>query len=262
MYCHKCGKEIPDGEIICKECSQTNMPTAPQEPAVSLTNPPNPQPVYIDPDSLQTTNGMAIASLLTGLIGFGIVALILGIIANNQIKASLGRQKGSGLAIAGIIIGCIGIVASILLLVGLLGASLFPVFFHNTGRVKAQNASCQNNIKQLSLGVIMYMQDYDEKMPPVDKWSDVIEPYVKSRSIFICPGESALPCGYSFYNRLDRASLKKIVRPADTPMLFDSAGGWNSTLSIDRVLARHNGGYNCSFVDGHVKWIGPDGGTP
>lgn len=55
------------------------------------------------------TNGLAIASLVSSFTGFlccfigSIVAIVLGVIALNQIKQT--RQQGYGLAVAGIVIG-------------------------------------------------------------------------------------------------------------------------------------------------------------
>lgn len=66
------------------------------------------------------TNGLAIASLVLGLLGLvlcGITAipgLILGIIAINQINNSPVRQEGKGLAIAGTVISAIVIVISLI----------------------------------------------------------------------------------------------------------------------------------------------------
>jgi hypothetical protein len=59
------------------------------------------------------TNGLAIASLVLGvlfctLVG-GILSVILGNLALGQIDRSYGAQKGRGLAIAGIVLGWIGI---------------------------------------------------------------------------------------------------------------------------------------------------------
>jgi hypothetical protein len=63
------------------------------------------------------TNGMAIASLVSSVAGIAccgigaIVGLVLGIVALNQIKQT--NQDGRGLAIAGIVIGGIGIAAGL-----------------------------------------------------------------------------------------------------------------------------------------------------
>ena len=65
------------------------------------------------PQVSPSTNGLAIASLVLGvlfctLIG-GVVAVILGNVALGQIARSQGAQGGRGLAIAGIVLGWIGV---------------------------------------------------------------------------------------------------------------------------------------------------------
>jgi uncharacterized membrane protein len=61
----------------------------------------------------QRTNGMAVASLVLGILFCGLITAILAVIFGNlalgQIDASQGTQKGRGLAIAGIVLGWIGI---------------------------------------------------------------------------------------------------------------------------------------------------------
>jgi hypothetical protein len=67
------------------------------------------------------TNGLAIASLVLGIAQIflwfvaGIPAIILGAVALRQVRLS--GQSGRGMAIAGIILGSIGIVLSILLII-------------------------------------------------------------------------------------------------------------------------------------------------
>ena len=59
------------------------------------------------------TNGMAVASLVLALLGFGIgsiLAVIFGYQAQREIDASGGMQTGRGLATAGIVIGWISLV--------------------------------------------------------------------------------------------------------------------------------------------------------
>jgi Domain of unknown function (DUF4190) len=54
---------------------------------------------------------LAIASLVCGIVGCftitAIVAIVLGFVARNQIEKSGGTQQGSGMALAGIILGFI-----------------------------------------------------------------------------------------------------------------------------------------------------------
>ena len=80
----------------------------------------------------------------------------------------------------------------VIAIIALLAAILFPVF----GRVRenARRSSCASNLKQIGLGIAQYSQDYDERMPmvawPVANgaiWYSVIQPYIKSQQVFLCP---------------------------------------------------------------------------
>ena len=74
----------------------------------------------------QSTNGFAIASLVLGILWIywigSALALIFGYIAKSQIDSSGGRQSGRGMAIAGIVLGWIGV--GILVLLILAGVSI------------------------------------------------------------------------------------------------------------------------------------------
>jgi hypothetical protein len=61
------------------------------------------------PRVVARTNGLAIASMVLGVVGISIVAVILGHVALSQIKKSEGTQEGRGFAIAGVVLGYIGI---------------------------------------------------------------------------------------------------------------------------------------------------------
>ncbi len=76
-----------------------------------------------------STNGLAIASLVLGItwvywIG-SILALIFGLVARKQIKQS--AQSGSGMATAGIVLGCVGIATLLYFLIIVITA------IHSTG---------------------------------------------------------------------------------------------------------------------------------
>jgi Domain of unknown function (DUF4190) len=96
-------------------------PAAASSPPPSEPTPPPAPPAYghqpggYGYQSTPKTNGLAIASLVLGIaqiflciIG-GILALVFGYIARRQIDESGGTQGGRGMAIAGIILGWIGI---------------------------------------------------------------------------------------------------------------------------------------------------------
>lgn len=71
------------------------------------------QPQYLQQPPSASTNGMAIASLVLGILWMwwlgSILALIFGYTAKKQIAQSGGLQQGGGLATAGIVLGWIGV---------------------------------------------------------------------------------------------------------------------------------------------------------
>ena len=66
-----------------------------------------------EPATPQKTNPFAIASLVLGIVilaGIGsVLALIFGYVAKGQIEQSGGTQGGRGMAIAGIVLGWVGV---------------------------------------------------------------------------------------------------------------------------------------------------------
>jgi Domain of unknown function (DUF4190) len=102
MFCNKCGSQT-NGARFCPNCGSAVTADVTQGMGQAVPSAP-------------TTNGMAIASLITSLVCCGPLGLIFGLIALNQINNSGGRMGGKGLAIAGIAVGAVGILVSILLL--------------------------------------------------------------------------------------------------------------------------------------------------
>jgi len=76
----------------------------------------------------------------------------------------------------------------VIAIIAILAAILFPVFAQ--AREKARAITCISNEKQLSLGFMQYVQDYDENYPmgqyqfgpdgPKLGWADFIRPYTKN----------------------------------------------------------------------------------
>jgi len=106
----------------------------------------------------------------------------------------------------------------VIAIIAILAAILFPVFAR--AREKARQASCQSNLRQLGLAVLMYSQDYDETYPAFaytpDGSSfftafDAVVPYIKNQQILACPDDkqgrvnaaagpimvTAPPCSYA-----------------------------------------------------------------
>ena len=81
----------------------------------------------------------------------------------------------------------------VIAIISILAAILFPVF--GRARENARRSSCQSNLKQIGLGVMQYVQDYDETYPYArmedsdtsPTWRQLVQPYVKSAQLFSCP---------------------------------------------------------------------------
>lgn len=73
------------------------------------------------PQTARPTNGMAIASLVMGILSFtflpligNILAIIFGFVAKDQIKKT--HEDGDGLALAGILIGAIPLIIALVII--------------------------------------------------------------------------------------------------------------------------------------------------
>ena len=103
MTCAHCGTANADDAGYCVKCGQPLPAAAAAHPAAPR------QQATLKP----TTNSLAIASLLLGFLSlfpvFGILAVIFGHLARSQVRKSAGRQKGAGMALAGLILGYLGL---------------------------------------------------------------------------------------------------------------------------------------------------------
>lgn len=96
----------------------------------------------------------------------------------------------------------------VIAIIAILAAILFPVF--GRARENARRTSCLSNQKQIGLGLMQYIQDYDESLPAVT-WGDScadqarargdvnyngllsfpisLQPYIKSYQLLVCPSD-------------------------------------------------------------------------
>ena len=98
----------------------------PEQAPGSPTTPPPPTftpytPYASGVAQATSTNGLAIASMVLGILWIywigSILALVFGYVAKGQIDRAAGRQTGRGMAIAGIVLGWIGVATLALVVV-------------------------------------------------------------------------------------------------------------------------------------------------
>jgi len=101
----------------------------------------------------------------------------------------------------------------VIAIIAILAAILFPVFAR--AREKARQTACLNNVKQLMLGIMMYVQDYDERYPFVynygttQYWSLIIGPYVMNNDVYKCPSSSKSGSMAKCYNYAINVSVMR-----------------------------------------------------
>jgi hypothetical protein len=126
MQCKSCGVNLAPGAGFCGNCGSaietspvTNQGFGGQAAPVSeMGYQANQVPTQYQAQVPQAqwapappTSGKAIASLILSLFGISLFAVIFGHIARSEIRNSQGRIAGDGLALAGLIIGWIGLAA-------------------------------------------------------------------------------------------------------------------------------------------------------
>ena len=115
MYCSRCGTQNPDDGSFCNRCG------------APLTTPPPAAPAA--PVVVRQTSGLAVASLVLGILGFmtgitSIPAIIFGGIAISQTGKDR-RLEGRGMAVAGLVMGIVVLVFGLLIVALLLVASIY-----------------------------------------------------------------------------------------------------------------------------------------
>ncbi len=129
-------------------------------PAGSISAPP---PM---PSSGSAASGLAITSLVLGLLSFvgcsiltGIPAIITGHIAHNRSRKAPQKFGGGGLAVAGFVLGYFSL-AFLPIMAGLMLPALAKA------KDKAQRINCVNNLKQVGLAARMWSNEHNGKFPP------------------------------------------------------------------------------------------------
>ena len=100
--------------------------------------------------------------------------------------------------------------------------------------------ACLSNLKQMSLALTMYTQDYDERLPPMQSMAGTqkcIEPYIRNRQVFNCPATTK---PYKINTALSGKLLAVIAEPSKAVTFYDALPHQDTQFSV-------------AYLDGHVK---------
>jgi type IV pilus assembly protein PilA len=183
MFCFKCGASMPEDSTVCPQCATPVQaaPTPPPPPQASAPNPastsawlnvpssPSQYSPQYPPQAQQRyqpaqTDGGAVASMILGIASFalclsfitGIPAIILGHISLSKIKKSMGRLKGEGMALAGLILGYIS-----LPFILIVAAIAIPNLLR--ARISANESAAASTVRTINISQVTYSTTYPEQ---------------------------------------------------------------------------------------------------
>ena len=165
MFCMKCGAVAADQTKFCPQCGAPLTESTQAAPVGSSPAPP-PVPVYPgQPGSVEPpTDTKAVVSLVRGILSLtffsiiaGIPAIILGHSSRAAIRRSMGRLKGDGLALAGLIMGYISL-AAIPVIVLIIAAIAIPNLLKV--RVAVNEAAARATMHTLNTDEAIYSNQY------------------------------------------------------------------------------------------------------
>ena len=238
MYCPKCGTENPDDAQVCRSCSWVLTGISTTAPA------PNAK-----------TSGLAIAALVLGILSFctffitAIPAIILGIVGLVKISKSAGRLKGNGFAIAGIVVPAVSVLFVLPLMMGIMMPALART------RQIAFRMVCATNMSGLGKAMLIYSNDYDDKLPTASKWCDLLIEHVEVTPLsFRCKGAPEGPCNYAMNKNVEKLGIRS---PPDMVVLFETHPGWNQSGGPEILTTDNHEGDGCTvlFADSHVAFV-------
>lgn len=186
IFCTSCGQDNSETSQFCSKCGQplgasligassgspmsgSSLTGSPMNPSGSPFPPPLPSSTA-DPNA--QTDGKAIASLVLGILSLtifsifaGIPAVILGHVSRSNIKKSMGRLKGEGVALAGLIMGYISFLA-IPFIILIIAAIAIPNLLR--ARISANESAAIEAVRDINTAAVSYQERDQRRSFPSD----------------------------------------------------------------------------------------------
>ena len=151
MFCPNCGTNIDDRSSTCPKCGTQVKASQPVQGYGAI-------PAEVPTDGKATTSMvLGILSLACFGILAGIPAIIFGHKARTNIRNSMGRLKGDGMALAGIIMGYISVAYTCFMLI-IIAAIAIPNLLR--ARISANESSAASAVRTVVTAEIQYQATY------------------------------------------------------------------------------------------------------
>lgn len=234
-----------DRQVSCSKCRQTFLVLQAGADIVAVkTSSQAAPPLPPTPPSPagSKAGGMAIAGLICGCVGFP----SCGLTAIAGLVCSLVAMRKAKAAGQKSGMALAGLIVSIIALAfSVLGLAVFlPALSH--ARAAATRIACQGNLQQIGMGIVMYRNDNRDYLPPD---LNSLNAYVGKGQVFRCPAAGSRSSG---------ASVSDYIYLG--PLLSRERGGRirnpSAAVLVYEPLENHDGTGMCVLcADGHTEWL-------
>ena len=155
--------------------------------------------------------------------------------SDNEAEAAIVQPKKKGRG--HIVCGCL-----VVILMLVIGVSIFIRIGLREASEKAQDISCWSNLKELGLGLRMFSDDHHDLFPKADECRDLLlkGSYINDAKCFSCP------CGEEYRLLVNGENAYKIENPS------------YYIIAVCPHKHRKDGKMNVLFADGHVGCVDKD----
>ncbi|MBU4488459.1 MAG: DUF1559 domain-containing protein [Candidatus Omnitrophica bacterium] len=165
----------------------------------------------------------------------------------------------------------------VIVIIGVIAALLVPAL--GRAREGARRGQCANNLRQIGMGMSMYLDEHNFKFPPIfiiggpNWWYTCLDPYLDNRNVWKCPNYKYH--NYASYNYFSYGfnywglnilsggewtgkDINTVQNSAQCIMVADTyprPGNQAYCYVYKNYIGyRHSNGTNVLFVDGHTGW--------
>ncbi len=162
----------------------------------------------------------------------------------------------------------------VIAIIAILAAMLLPAL--HRAREQARTGVCQNNLKQIAIGLAMYRNEYDGANVPlayrattpaagVDTWEWILNSYMNDKDLFICPSRPEWTLENDSYHRLYGGYGANMHAPLSYPnhkgihAIYDGDGVniWGKDLVYDSEVIDTAGTIEIGDLwTKHYEWSG------
>jgi len=191
-------------------------------------------------------SGLAVASLILGVLGiFAGLTSLPGLVAGVVALNRINRSRGT---MRGAGLAATGLVVSVFTL--LFAPAVFAPMLLKS-RVYRDQRQCQAHLQALRQAAAQYAGAHGGYLPGAN-WCDALKPYAPKEA-FSCPSRGRW--GYA----MNRAAVGRKLAdlPQDTVIFYESDGGANAVgdPAQDQILLRHVAGNLVALANGHTKVV-------